>query len=124
MALVLIVEDSDAVTPLEIALASIAGMRTLVVPNGREALRLLRTNPADLAAVVTDLNLPYVDGFELIAAIRSDARYCRLPIVVISGDHHPESSTKARALGANVFFPKPYSPHAIKQTLEGLLYAP
>ena len=47
MAFVLIVEDSDAIEPLEMALASLNGLRTMVVSNGRDALKLLRTNGID-----------------------------------------------------------------------------
>jgi CheY-like chemotaxis protein len=122
MALVLIVEDSDAVAPLEIALSSLDGLKTIVVANGREALKLVQADSVDLAAVVTDLHLPLMDGFELIAAIRSHDRYSKLPIVVISGDNCPENSTRARQLGANAFFMKPYSPGEIRHTLEGLLH--
>jgi len=120
---VLIVEDSDNVAPLEIALASLNGIRVIVLPDGRQALALLRANSADFAAVITDLHLPDVDGFELIEAIRADQRYSRLPIVVVSGDSHPDVPNRLRHLGADAFFSKPYSPAEIRQTLEGLLHA-
>lgn len=86
----LIIEDSDAVAPLEIALASLAECRVLVLTNGRDALDLLRAGSLELAAMITDLNLPLVDGFELISAVRSHSRYSGLPIVVVSGDNCPE----------------------------------
>lgn len=124
MAFVLIVEDSDTATPLEIALASLKGLRTMLVTNGRDALKLLRENHAEIAAVVTDLQLPYVDGFELIAAIRADKRSLGLPIVVVTGSNDPDNRIRVRELGADAFFTKPYSPIEIRQTLEGLLHAP
>ena len=73
---------------------------------------------------MTDLNLPFVDGFALIEAVRGNQRYSRLPIVVVSGDSHPETPERLRRLGANAYFPKPYSPAEIKRTLESLLNAP
>jgi CheY-like chemotaxis protein len=124
MALVLIVEDSDIATPLEIALASLKGLKTMLVANGRDALKLLRENHSEIAAVITDLELPYLDGFELIAAIRADKRYLRLPIVVVTGSNDPDNRLRARELGADAFFTKPYSPIEIRQTLQGLLHAP
>jgi two-component system, cell cycle response regulator DivK len=120
---VLIVEDGDNVAPLEIALASLDGIRVLVLPDGRDALALLRADPADLAAIVTDLHLPHVDGFELVEAVRADRRYSHVPIVVVSGDSHPDVPNRLRHLGADAFFSKPYSPAEIRQTLEGLLHA-
>lgn len=124
MALVLIVEDSDTSTPLEIALASLKGLETMLVANGRDALKLLREKHSEIAAVITDLELPYLDGFELIAAIRADNRYLRLPIVVVTGSNDPDNRLRVRELGADAFFTKPYSPIEIRQTLKGLLHAP
>jgi two-component system chemotaxis response regulator CheY len=73
--------------------------------------------------VITDLQLPYVDGFELIEIIRAQERYSDLPIVVLSGDSHPDTPERLRLLGANAFFPKPYSPSDVRHTLEDLLNA-
>jgi len=118
---VLIVEDDENVAPLEIALANINGLRVLILRNGRDAADFLRRNSIKLAAVITDLQLPYVDGFELIEIIRGQARYSDLPIVVLSGDSHPDTPERLRSLGANAFFPKPYSPSDVRHTLEDLL---
>jgi CheY-like chemotaxis protein len=120
---VLIVEDSDNLAALEIALGALQGINIVMLTNGRDAINLLKANSIKLAAVITDLNLPYVDGFELIKTIRADERYSRLPIVVVSGDSHPETPERLRHLGADAFFPKPYSPAEIRQKLKGLLDA-
>jgi DNA-binding response OmpR family regulator len=120
---VLIVEDGDNVAPLEIALASLSGVAVQVLANGRDALRLLLAGSLELAAVITDLHLPYVDGFEIVEAIRSHERYARLPIVVVSGDSHPDTAARVHRLGANAFFTKPYSPAEVRHRLEGLIHA-
>ncbi len=119
---VLIVEDTENVAALEIALTAVDGLTILTLSNGRDALRVLDSN-IEVVAVVTDLHLPYIDGFELIQAIRVHHRYSRLPIVVVSGDSHPDVPNRLRVLGANAFFAKPYSPAKIRQTLEGLIHA-
>jgi CheY-like chemotaxis protein len=121
---VLIVEDGDNVAPLEIALAALDGVKVVILANGRDAINLLRAASIQIAAVVTDLHLPYLDGFELIRAIRADNRYSRLPIVVVSGDSHPGLPERLRLLGADAFFPKPYSPAEIRHILKGLLSVP
>jgi PleD family two-component response regulator len=119
-----IVEDNDNVAALEIALASLDHIGVLILSNGQDALRILGAGSLQLAAVITDLHLPLVDGFELVAAIRSHHRYSRLPIVVVSGDNHPEVSNRVFQMGADAFFAKPYSPAEIRQTVKGLLHAP
>lgn len=122
-AFILIVEDSDDVTPLEIALTALNALQVKVVTNGRDALELIKRRHLEVAAVITDLNLPLLDGFGLIAAVRSHAPNSKLPIIAISGDNDPTIQNRVRDLGANAFFGKPYSPAAIRHTLEGLLHA-
>jgi CheY-like chemotaxis protein len=62
-----------------------------------------------------------MDGFELIARVRSQPRNPPLPIVVISGDNDPRTLARLAELGADAYFPKPYSPAEVRQKLEQLL---
>jgi CheY-like chemotaxis protein len=120
---VLIVEDAEScATTLEIALLAIPHVNVRVAPTARQALDLL-ANGGGICAVVTDLNLPSMDGFELIERVRSDSRTARLPIVVISGDSDPRTPERIYGLGADAFFGKPYSPAQVRQKLEQLLDA-
>jgi len=119
---VLIVEDSEgAAAPLEVALQAIIGIRVQLFSSARDALTVLGSNPDRVAALVTDLHLPSMDGFELIKLIRGDQRYTTLPIIVVSGDTQPGTLERLIRLGANAYFPKPYSPTEIRQKLESLL---
>jgi len=120
---ILIVEDSPQMaTNLEIALAGLDGLDIRVAGSGAEALSLL-DEPAvlDVAAVVTDLEMPKLDGYELIERLRADPRFERLPIIVSSGSSDPDWPAKARRLGANACFLKPYSPLELKRRLKSLL---
>jgi CheY-like chemotaxis protein len=121
---VLIVEDDADVAPLEIALAGLGGVNVHVFSDARAALSFLDENCNNIAAVVTDLNLPHLDGFELMAAIRSNKRYARFPIIVVSGNGHPDVPKRVLQMGADAFFSKPYSPAEIRQTLARLLHVP
>jgi PleD family two-component response regulator len=76
-----------------------------------------------VSALITDLHLPRMDGFELIARVRSEPRHSRLPILVISGDSDSKTPERALRLGANAFFAKPYSPAAVRLKLEQLMNA-
>jgi two-component system chemotaxis response regulator CheY len=119
---ILIVEDSDAcVTTLEISILSIPGVSVRTACTAREALAVLLEGHVD--AMLTDLHLPRVDGFELIAEVRSHPDYAKIPIIVISGDSDPRTPDKVRKAGANAHFLKPYSPVQIRRTLEQFLYA-
>jgi two-component system, chemotaxis family, chemotaxis protein CheY len=121
---VFIVEDCEgAAAPLEVALQAIMGVRVQLFSSAHEALRMLTSSTDHVAALVTDLHLPSMDGFELIRLIRSNQRYTALPIVVVSGDTRPATLERLFRLGADAYFPKPYSPTEIRQKLESLLNA-
>jgi CheY-like chemotaxis protein len=121
---VLIVEDADTcATTLEVALLSIPGIAVALASSAEAALRLLESENSGICALVTDLNMPRMDGFELIARVRGSRKLARLPIVVISGDIDPGTPGRIAALGADAYFVKPYSPARVRQTLEQLLNA-
>jgi DNA-binding response OmpR family regulator len=120
--LIIIVEDCETTAPLEIALDALPGIAIRHFSNGRDALDFLHAAQVETCALITDLHLPFFDGFQLVAAVRSDARLSALPIIVLSGDVHPETPRRLRELGADAFFPKPYSPTQVRATLEALLH--
>jgi CheY-like chemotaxis protein len=120
--LVLIVEDSETCAEtLLIALESIPGLEPRIIHSPRAAIAALWDSNNEVAAIVTDLHLPQSDGFDLIRQLRAEPRFARLPIVLISGDSDPLLPARALAQGADAFFPKPYSPAAVRKKLEELL---
>jgi DNA-binding response OmpR family regulator len=119
---VLIVEDTDfCCETLELSLMKIPELAVRIVGTAEEALRQLEAE--EICALVTDLHLPSMDGFELIAVVRAQPGHARLPILVISGDSDPGTPARLADLGANAYFPKPYSPAEVRHKLELLLDA-
>ncbi|MGD1091267.1 MAG: response regulator [Bryobacteraceae bacterium] len=117
---VLIVEDVDVCRDaLELAFMQVPHLAIRSVATAEEALRCLDANA--FCALVTDVHLPRMDGFELIQKIRSDSRYAPLPILVISGDTDPRTQARLLSLGANAYFSKPYSPAEVRHKLEQLI---
>lgn len=117
---VLIVDDSPQVaTTLEIALSH-AGWDTAIAHDAAGALEMVSLLPS-LDAVVTDLDMPRVDGYSLIAALRAHPRAAGAAVIVTSGSTAPDAASQALAAGANAFFPKPYSPAAVRQALDRLV---
>jgi two-component system, chemotaxis family, chemotaxis protein CheY len=122
--LILIVDDCpNAAGNLEIALQGLPGVETLTASTGAEALQLIEADSRPLAAVVTDLEMPRMDGFELIERLRADRRFKRLPIIVSSASTDPGTPDRVRRLGADAFFLKPYSLAELRNQLEQLLNA-
>ena len=119
---VLIVEDSEnSAALLEIALLGIPGMSVLLAHTAFEALRILDRESGPVRAIVTDLNMPRMDGFELIRRVRGNARFAGTPIIVVSGDTDPATPQRVADLGVDAFFPKPYSPAQVRRKVEQIL---
>jgi CheY-like chemotaxis protein len=119
---VVIVEDTEScLETLEIAFLSIPNVTVMPVSSAPQALEILENGP--VAALVTDLNMPRMDGFELIQRVRSQGRYRALPVIVVSGDTDPRTPERVSRLGVDAFFSKPYSPVEVRDKLEYLLDA-
>ncbi|MGA3023393.1 MAG: response regulator [Bryobacteraceae bacterium] len=122
--LVLLVEDRAAsAAALEMAVGDMADVTLRTVSNGAAAWSFLESGAGEkVCAVITDLDMPLIDGIELIRRIRSSAAHAHTPVIVISGTTEVTAPQKALEAGANAFFPKPWSPGRVCATLERLLY--
>ena len=119
---VLIVEDSENnATMLEMAFFGIPELSVVLASSGVDALRILHGSGSAVQAIVTDLNMPRMDGFEMIRKIREDRELSTTPIIVVSADTDPTTPRRVAQLGVSAFFPKPYSPAKVRQKLEQIL---
>ena len=119
---VLIVEDADTcASTLEIALSGMNDVHVMTASSGEEAWRLLADGAQDVAAIVTDLEMRGIDGFELIERVRGHGVHRAVPIIVITGSSDPDAPERVRRMGADGFFLKPYSPTLVREKLEELL---
>ena len=119
---VLIVEDAETcASTLELIFSSIRGLKILLAPSAERAWELLEDRQEDIRALVTDLHMPGMDGFELIDRVRTNKVHAQMPIVVITGSTDPHISDRLRKRGVNAVFAKPYSPAVVREKLEQLL---
>ena len=119
---ILVVEDNDGCRDaLEAALTKLPEFAVRLVTSAEQALECLAAE--DVCALVTDLRLGQMDGFELIDWVRSHPQRSSLPILVISGDSDPGTRARLASLGANAYFSKPFSPAAVCNKLEQLIHA-
>ncbi|HWQ55482.1 MAG TPA: response regulator [Bryobacteraceae bacterium] len=121
MGTILIVDDAAASSAaLEEACAAVPGVSVLGVKSPLDAVRILRDSDR-ICAVITDIRMPRMDGFELIRLMRADRKHAATPIIVVTADTDPETPERASRLGADAFFSKPFSPAAIRRRLGELL---
>jgi CheY-like chemotaxis protein len=115
---VLIVEDADTcASTLEIILSAL-DVDVVTATSGEQAWRLLENGSDHLAAIVTDLEMRGMDGFELIERVRSGGAHRDVPIMVITGSSDPAAKDRVEQLGANAFFTKPYSAAMVREKME------
>ena len=117
---VLIVEDSPTMRQLLIfALSRVRGMQFVEADDGLDALKKLASAEFDM--ILTDINMPVMDGLKLIKRIRSDERFKAIPIVIITTEGGEEDRKRALALGANAYITKPIRAPQVIETVKGLL---
>ncbi|MBV9155837.1 MAG: response regulator [Acidobacteriaceae bacterium] len=120
--LVVIVEDTESVaSSLALAFENTLGVKAITTDDPRAALRLFRDPETPVAALVTDLNLPHLDGFELIREIRKLARYNNLPAIMITADARTSLGNGPAPSTPNAIFRKPFSLREVCRVLEELL---
>jgi len=109
---ILVVDDSRAMRAyVRSALQGSFDCTVVEASSGFEALRLLPRDPYD--AVVTDINMPDINGLELIRLVRSSTRHGRVPIVIISSLTSTDDHRRALALGADRYLGKPFAPEEL-----------
>ena len=111
MAKVLIVDDSHIVLNLHSYIFQTAGFECAVAENGFLALEILNQEHMDL--VVTDINMPRMDGYELTRRIRRTPELKDVPIIIISTEEEARDKIKGMEAGANVYVVKPAEPAAL-----------
>lgn len=117
---VLLVEDElGCSTTLAVAFEASDAPRLQHTSTAEQALAILRDH--SVSVLITDIQLPSMDGLELIRRVRSQTHLAALPIIVTSADVDPATHERALRLGANAFFTKPYSPSAIRQKIQELI---
>jgi two-component system chemotaxis response regulator CheY len=102
----LVVEDSPTMRQLiTFALKRVHGSKIVEASDGIDALKKLSAQKFDL--VLTDINMPIMDGLKLVSLIRGDEQHKDMPIIIITTEGADEDRRKGLALGANAYLSKP-----------------
>lgn len=103
---ILVADDSPTIRKFVSISLKVKGFEIIQVSDGMEALEVLPSEQIDL--IITDLNMPNVDGFELIKTIRSNEDYRELPIIILSSLSGNEEIERGIQYGANAYLLKPF----------------
>ena len=119
MARILIVDDVMSIREIVLSMLQKKGHRVFEAGTGEEALAIAKTKRVHL--VLTDVNMPAMDGIELIGKLRALEHYAKTPIVVLAKGAKDDNIERARAAGAIDWIAKPFTEESLVNKVNQLL---
>ena len=116
---ILIIDDDIGFRDLLRIHLSSAGYQVQVADDGVTGGRALLAHPPDL--IVSDVNMPFLDGFELLSLLHADAETAAIPVILLSGRSDGDTMAKAVELGAADFLTKPVTRDQLLESIEACL---
>lgn len=117
---ILIAEDSSTMRSLIVStIAALGDFEIVEAANGFEALRILPREKVDL--VITDINMPDINGLELVSFIKGNVNYKETPLFIISTEGSERDREKGLSLGADAYLTKPFSPEKLQDLVRRFL---
>jgi two-component system chemotaxis response regulator CheY len=114
---ILIVEDSATTRALIRAVVDELGdFDTVEASSGFEALKMLPQQEYDL--IITDINMPDINGLELIGFVKNNPRFTHLPIVIVSTERSEADRNRGMALGATAYVTKPFTSSELQEIIK------
>jgi two-component system chemotaxis response regulator CheY len=117
----LVVDDSPAMRRQLCQALQRAGFSTLEARDGADAWRRLQGAAVDV--ILTDINMPLLDGLKLISLVRANGPHRRTPVVVVTTEAGEADRRRAQGLGANGYLVKPVQSHDVLEVVSALLEA-
>lgn len=117
---ILAVDDSSTVRQMVSFTLASAGYEVIEASDGQDALSKL-SSPVPLRMVLTDLNMPKLDGIGLIRQLRAHPSFKYVPIVVLTTESETEKKQAARAAGATAWIVKPFRPEQLLAVIQKVL---
>lgn len=117
---ILVVEDSPTMRQLiAMALKRLPDVTLDEAGDGVEGLKKLKQNQYDL--IITDINMPLMDGLKLLSLVRQDERHQKVPVLIVTTESAEEDRNRAFALGASAYITKPVQAPRLLQKVQELL---
>lgn len=95
------------------------GVETVEASSGFEALRTLPSQPVNL--IITDINMPDINGLELINFVKRDPKYKEIPLIIISTEKSDEDKRRGMAIGADGYLTKPFKSEELTAMIKKFL---
>lgn len=120
MKTIMIADDSATMRAMLVSIVeSLDDYRIVEASSGFDALRLLPREQVDL--ILTDINMPDINGLELISYLKNNTNYQHIPVFIISTEGSAKDIEKGTLLGANEYLVKPFNPAHLQQLIRSYL---
>jgi two-component system chemotaxis response regulator CheY len=117
---ILIVEDSSTTRALiKAIIEEIGDFNTVEASSGFDALKLLPTQEFDL--IITDINMPDINGLELISFMKNSPKYKDLPLIIVSTERSEEDKKRGMDLGAVAYITKPFKANELQEVIKQVI---
>ena len=116
----LVVEDSSVMREFIISsLSALPNIHPVQAANGFEALKALPQHEIDI--ILTDINMPDINGLELVSFVKNHPNYRNIPVIIISTEKSEADRKRGLALGADEYLTKPFHPRDLQFMIQKLL---
>ena len=120
---ILVVDDSRTIRRQVTFILNQAGYQTIEAEDGVTAITKLETNP-EINMVISDVNMPNMNGLEMVERIRSTRRYDSLPVIILTCENNSTLIRQAKAAKVEYWLNKPFTPDKLIYIAKALVKVP
>ena len=108
--IILVVDDSPTVVKFVSFSLKKSGFKVLTACDGMDAIEKMNNVEEEVSLVITDLNMPNLDGYGLISTLRQNEKHGQTPIIILSSEDGDDDRERGMEVGANSYLVKPFNP--------------
>jgi len=114
----LVVEDSTALREFISVILEKAGYESVMAENGKDALNKLNGHDKKIDIVLTDFNMPVMNGIEFVKEMRGTSMYISIPVILMTTELHESKKQEAKQAGVSEWINKPFTSRQLKDTIK------
>lgn len=115
---VLVVDDSSTIVKIVAFALRDRGYDVLTACDGMEAMEKMSKSESSVSLVITDLNMPNLDGYSLIDSLRNSPKHNETPIIILTSEAGEKDKERGKALGASAYLVKPFKSSTLMAEVE------
>lgn len=118
---ILIVDDSEMVRNFHCYIMKSNGFQVLTAVDGADALDKLYSGDQQIDLIITDINMPNMDGYSLVERLREDPKFETVPVIIVSTEDEARDKARGFEAGADIYIVKPTEPEMLVENVCMLL---